>query len=320
MRTNLSKNSKLVSISEAAKILGISIDTIRRWDAKSILHSQRPDGKNRFFSVDELESVKFDQPLPISEVSKQLSISASTLRRLENKGLIQPERNKAGERVYTKKSIQNFLNSEYFLRQKQVEGNILEPLKLEQNQEATESQINQTKHKILGAVQEDMRQQVSKLLLFRKIFYVSGLFLTTTLILLTLIITASFLLFPEYTAKLLGYKYQQKSIASINSDQQRQVLGATFQKNVTIDQQPILGTALKPISQISLATVNCALSLLISVTPLSIAPTTVPFLPKIAISPGLSPGALPLKKSAFKLLIKPLSGTLRYELSGNLTV
>ncbi len=55
MRGSLSKNSKLILISEAAKILGVSIDTVRRWDQKGILHSKRADGKNRYFSIDELD-------------------------------------------------------------------------------------------------------------------------------------------------------------------------------------------------------------------------------------------------------------------------
>ena len=47
----------MVPIGEAADILGVSIDTIRRWDGSGILHSSRPDGKTRHFSVSELETV-----------------------------------------------------------------------------------------------------------------------------------------------------------------------------------------------------------------------------------------------------------------------
>src|SRR5690349_3475260 len=103
------ENEGLVSISQAAKILNVSIDTIRRWDKQGTIKSTRPDGKNRYFSVAELEAIKFAEPLSISEVSEQLNVSPSTLRRLEAKGLIHPERNAAGERVYDRKALESFL-------------------------------------------------------------------------------------------------------------------------------------------------------------------------------------------------------------------
>src|SRR3990170_8080665 len=82
-----SLDTNLVPISEAAEILEVSIDTIRRWDQKGILHSKRANGDKRYFSVHELEGVKFAKPLTISEASQKLGISHSTLRRLEKKSL-----------------------------------------------------------------------------------------------------------------------------------------------------------------------------------------------------------------------------------------
>ncbi len=76
------KSKGVVLISQAADILGVSIDTVRRWDKAGILDSSRPDGKNRHFSVEELERVKLEQPLSISEAAQMLKVSASTLRRL----------------------------------------------------------------------------------------------------------------------------------------------------------------------------------------------------------------------------------------------
>ena len=55
MPNNLSTNKKLVPISEAAKILGVSIDTVRRWDKSGVLRSNRIDGKTRHFSIKDLE-------------------------------------------------------------------------------------------------------------------------------------------------------------------------------------------------------------------------------------------------------------------------
>lgn len=127
MSDSLPKQKKLVPISEAAKILGVSIDTVRRWDKSGVLHSERPDGKNRYFSLDELEKHKFSQPLSISEASLELGISVTTLRRLETRGLLKPKRNNAGERVYDRELLKGFLNSDYFLRKKQIKEKILEP-------------------------------------------------------------------------------------------------------------------------------------------------------------------------------------------------
>lgn len=126
MSDSLPKQKKLIPISEAAKVLGVSIDTVRRWDKSDVLHSERPDGKNRYFSLDELEKHKLSQPLPISEVAKKLSISPTTLRRLEARGLIKPQRNNAGERVYDEDLLENFLKSDYFLRKKQLDEDITE--------------------------------------------------------------------------------------------------------------------------------------------------------------------------------------------------
>src|SRR3989344_5854426 len=104
-------NKKLVSISEAAKILGVSIDTVRRWDKNGILHSQRPNGKDRYFSLEELEKIKLAQPLSISEAAQLLGISTTTLRRLEKKGQIRCHKGAGGERFFDRKDLEALLDS-----------------------------------------------------------------------------------------------------------------------------------------------------------------------------------------------------------------
>jgi len=54
---------KLVPISEAAKILDVSIDTVRRYDKLGILHSTRPGGKIRYFDLEELKAVRSSKPI-----------------------------------------------------------------------------------------------------------------------------------------------------------------------------------------------------------------------------------------------------------------
>src|SRR3989344_8725438 len=108
MSKNLPKAEKLVSISEAAEFLSVSLDTIRRWDKNGTLHSQRPNGKDRYFSIDELENKKLSTALSITEAAHRLGISPSTLRRLEQKKLIKPNRATSGERIYTREILEAF--------------------------------------------------------------------------------------------------------------------------------------------------------------------------------------------------------------------
>jgi DNA-binding transcriptional MerR regulator len=83
-----------------------------------LIKSKRLDGKNRYFSSEDLKRNKTNRPLSISEVSKKLNISPTTLRRLESRGVITPSRNKAGERIFDSSTIETFLKSEYFQRKK----------------------------------------------------------------------------------------------------------------------------------------------------------------------------------------------------------
>ncbi len=119
MSENLAK-IKLVPISKAANFLGVSIDTIRRWDRQGVIHSQRPNGKDRYFSLKELEKVKFEKPFSMIEAAQALKISVSTLRRLEKKGVISCRR-KGNRRVYGRADLEKFLNSEYIPPKEGVE-------------------------------------------------------------------------------------------------------------------------------------------------------------------------------------------------------
>ncbi|SRR5258708_3865415 len=109
------ENAELVPIGKAASILGISIDTLRRWSKKGDVHCQRI-GQNRYFYIKELEKINISRPLTISEVSWILHIPVSRLRKLESQGLIKAERKSNSERVFARDSIKHFLGSEYFLK------------------------------------------------------------------------------------------------------------------------------------------------------------------------------------------------------------
>ena len=152
MPDTLPKNKKLVPIGKAAKVLGVSIDTIRRWDKNGTLKSSRPDGKTRYFSQEDLEKLKLAKKISISEASKRLSISQSTLRRLEDKGLLKPERDKNGKRLYDLKNIEDFLNSDYFIRQNKVEEEILDPI-------VDENKVSQANSEANPAVEEKSNEK-----------------------------------------------------------------------------------------------------------------------------------------------------------------
>ncbi len=105
---NRTRNKGYVSVGQAAKYLGVSIDTVRRWDSSDKLHSRRLDGKNRYFSVQELKQFRAMQPLSTTEVARQLAMSESSVRRLEQQGLLVPMRDQNGKRLYTRAAVQRY--------------------------------------------------------------------------------------------------------------------------------------------------------------------------------------------------------------------
>lgn len=100
-----------VSIGDAASILGVSIDTVRRWEKAGKLRAQRLDGKNRYFNVAELELVRNNLPISTTEVAKLLRVSASTVRRLDAEGKLRANRSKKGKRLYDKSVVEAYAAS-----------------------------------------------------------------------------------------------------------------------------------------------------------------------------------------------------------------
>src|SRR3989344_2744958 len=121
MTKKIFNNKNLVSIRQAADLLDVSIDTVRRWDKNGKLHSQRPNGKNRYFSIKELEKIKFSHPLSISQAAQYLGLSQTSLRRVEKKGLIKPQRNSNNERIYTLDILHAFHKPKSVISQDSIE-------------------------------------------------------------------------------------------------------------------------------------------------------------------------------------------------------
>src|SRR3989344_3277073 len=99
-------------IGKSAEYLGISIDTLRRWEKSGKITSKRLDGKNRYFAVSDLESIKFGKYLDINEAANRLEISSSSLRRLADKGIIPSTREKNGFRKFKVNDLENYISSQ----------------------------------------------------------------------------------------------------------------------------------------------------------------------------------------------------------------
>ena len=118
-KTTLVKRN-LMSIGQAAGYLGVSIDTLRRWERVGKIQSERADGKNRYFAKQELSKLKSSNLLTISQAASQLGLSIDTLRRLEQRGILIPKRNGHGERLYAQSVINCFKKSEYIKESKKA--------------------------------------------------------------------------------------------------------------------------------------------------------------------------------------------------------
>jgi len=102
------KNSGLLPIREASEMLGVSIDTVRRWERQGKITAERSQGGHRLFSHKKLEEFISSRPLSISEAAKELGVSVSTLRRRERSGLIAAEVGDNGRRFYTKTNLEQY--------------------------------------------------------------------------------------------------------------------------------------------------------------------------------------------------------------------
>lgn len=105
-------SNKYLPIGEAAEYLGVSIDTLRRWEEKGKLTSSRLDGKNRFFLMADLEKLKFGDSLNISDAAERLHMSAATLRRLADERKIKSHTGDNGYRMFRISDLDDFVNSE----------------------------------------------------------------------------------------------------------------------------------------------------------------------------------------------------------------
>ncbi len=77
-----------LSIGQAAKKLGVSVDTVRRWEKTGKLRAFRLDGKNRSFLTHDIDALRLGESISIKKAASYLGLSSSTLRRKTLKGEI----------------------------------------------------------------------------------------------------------------------------------------------------------------------------------------------------------------------------------------
>jgi excisionase family DNA binding protein len=99
----------LLSIGEAAKVLGVSIDTLRRWANTGKIRTYREKGNYRYFRVSDLESYSYNRRLTTSQAAQVLGVSSSSLRRMEPSGLLIPERGSNRWRQYKHEDLYKFM-------------------------------------------------------------------------------------------------------------------------------------------------------------------------------------------------------------------
>ncbi|OGV97370.1 hypothetical protein A2W24_06605 [Microgenomates group bacterium RBG_16_45_19] len=108
----------LLTISDAARFLNVSIKTMRRWEQVGLIKPQRNPLNHRLYFLSDLVKLegRKNQPLPkytsplyrhltISQAAHAIGVSVKTLRRWEQAGKITCIRNSRQQRLFTQEAI-----------------------------------------------------------------------------------------------------------------------------------------------------------------------------------------------------------------------
>ena len=74
------KNNVYLNISEAAQVLGLHVDSIRRWEKKGLIKSFRDGNNYRVFSLEEIERVKAQSKSNLSDHTFSVLTSPATVK------------------------------------------------------------------------------------------------------------------------------------------------------------------------------------------------------------------------------------------------
>src|SRR3989344_8813941 len=107
----VTNSSETLTVAEAAEFLGVSNETLRRWDNRGKLVAQRTLGGQRRYSLVNLEAFKELQSaprkisptipaVPVAEAAHILGVSKQTVRRWEKSGELEAHRTPGGQRRF----------------------------------------------------------------------------------------------------------------------------------------------------------------------------------------------------------------------------
>jgi excisionase family DNA binding protein len=195
------QTGKLISIGQTAKVLGVSVDTIRRWDKEGVLNSARADGKTRFFSVKEVEAIKFEKPVTIKELAKKSGVTRQKLKQLEMDGEIKPKAIRDGKAVYNYSSLKKFLSNINKQTIKTLQNAALGPLGDATNGGSAKQSVSPATKALL----KEHQLHIKGLKRFQKAFLyiLAGTGVVCASLILTL--TVLFFVAPQGSSRALGY-------------------------------------------------------------------------------------------------------------------
>ena len=116
--SGIKNGTNLLSISQAAQALKVSVDTLRRWEQKGYISPVRTPGGFRKYNLEELKQakqtrLKSGKILSISEAAEEIGVTPATLRRWDSEGTLPSRKTPSGNRIYTLSRLSEFLNSQH---------------------------------------------------------------------------------------------------------------------------------------------------------------------------------------------------------------
>lgn len=101
----------MIPIGEAARILGVTTTTLRRWTDQGQVAAYRTPGGQRRYLRSEIEALaaRGEQLLTVRQAAELLGVSKSTLRNWTARGLVEATRTDGGHRRYRRADIERFV-------------------------------------------------------------------------------------------------------------------------------------------------------------------------------------------------------------------
>lgn len=201
-------SDQYLPIGQAAEYLGVSIDTLRRWEEKGKIVAKRPDGRNRVFLVSDLEKTKFGDTLTVAEAAERLSMSASSLRRLSDEGKIKFKLGENGYRLYQISDLEEFVNAE-------DRGSLDAVLRNAVHQGIRESKATQPSQRVRFAQIYHTLENLNKHKLLWNVAFGAMVVILMYFVLPIFVIWLAFLIRPTQTAEFFRLRQQRENLPKV---------------------------------------------------------------------------------------------------------